>query len=347
VRRMNRRSLRLELVAGLGMALALLTAAASAQGASKDGSTDVSTQTLLHVTTSDQGGHTRAAIAVSVTGDDGLPATGAISIVEGSRQLAGVVLNSAGQASTVVALPGGAHNLRAVYSGDATHVASASAVAAVQAQASSTPSFQLSLAAVTPSSFPMVLKAGASGTANVTITPVNPTALQSPMFVTLSCSGLPNQALCTFSPETVEILPNTPTSCASNSPASACPPISSMVLQTQAAGTVARITPGSRPGKGGGSVAWAILLPGMLGLGGLAWGARRRAWLSRLALLALVGLVTTLGTTACNPLYYYYNHGPPNNLPTPAGTYTVTVTGQSSNGVTAITQNTTFVLTVQ
>ena len=64
-------------------------------------------------------------------------------------------------------------------------------------------------------------------------------------------------------------------------------------------------------------------------------------------LIAIVGLVTTLGTTACNPHYYYYNHGPPNNLPTPSGTYTVTVTGQTSNGISAITQNTTFVLTVQ
>jgi hypothetical protein len=68
--------------------------------------------------------------------------------------------------------------------------------------------------------------------------------------------------------------------------------------------------------------------------------------LSRLVLLALVALVTMLGTTACNPRYYYFNHGPPTNLPTPAGTYTVTVTGQSSNGITAITQSTTFALTV-
>ena len=45
----------------------------------------------------------------------------------------------------------------------------------------------------------------------------------------------------------------------------------------------------------------------------------------------------TLGTTACNPLYNYYNHGPVPNPATPSGTYTVTVTAQSSNGVTAIT----------
>jgi hypothetical protein len=64
-------------------------------------------------------------------------------------------------------------------------------------------------------------------------------------------------------------------------------------------------------------------------------------------LLALVGLVTMLGATACNPQYNYYHHGPPDNLPTPSGTYTVTVAGQSSNGISAITQSTTMVLTVQ
>jgi hypothetical protein len=57
-------------------------------------------------------------------------------------------------------------------------------------------------------------------------------------------------------------------------------------------------------------------------------------------------LVATLGTTGCNPQYYYYNHGPGQPPATPAGTYTVTVTAQSANGVTAITNSTTVALTV-
>jgi hypothetical protein len=85
----------------------------------------------------------------------------------------------------------------------------------------------------------------------------------------------------------------------------------------------------------------------MLGMGGLAWGARRRRWLQRLALVLLVGLVTTLGTAGCSPLHRYYNDGPSNPHETPTGTFNVTVTGQSSNGVTAITNSTTMVLTVQ
>ena len=94
-------------------------------------------------------------------------------------------------------------------------------------------------------------------------------------------------------------------------------------------------------------VAWAMLLPGLLGLGGIAWGARRRRWLLRLTLSALLALVTTLGTTGCSPLYRFYNHGPPPTPATPAGSYPVTITAQSSNGVISISSTTTMVLTVQ
>jgi hypothetical protein len=62
--------------------------------------------------------------------------------------------------------------------------------------------------------------------------------------------------------------------------------------------------------------------------------------------MALVGLVTLLGTTACNPRYSYEHHGPVPNPATPAGTYTVTVSAQSNNGVTSILHDTSFVLTV-
>jgi len=184
----------------------------------------------------------------------------------------------------------------------------------------------------------MTLTAGQSGTATVTVTPsqvfiasLNTTG--APSFVTVSCSGLPNLSSCTFTPESLELLPGQDAGV-----------VSSMLIQTQA--QTAGAVPPAQPGHNN-PVAWAILVPGMLGLGGLAWGARRRRWLQRLSLVALVGLVAALGTTGCNPRYYYYNHGPGNPPATPTGTYTVTVAGQSSNGVTAITNTTTFQLTVQ
>jgi hypothetical protein len=114
-------------------------------------------------------------------------------------------------------------------------------------------------------------------------------------------------------------------------------------VQTETGGTTGRsaIERTDKP------ISWAFLLPGVLGLGGLAWGARRHAWLSRLSLVALLGLMATLGATGCSPLYRYYQHGPGDTPATPAGTYTIVVTAQSNNGVSAITTNTTMVLTVQ
>jgi hypothetical protein len=176
------------------------------------------------------------------------------------------------------------------------------------------------------------LTAGQSGYATVSLTPINASALPAPMFVTLSCSGFPDQSSCTFTPENVEILPTATTVITS-----------SMSITTQQQSLVKNTVPSraeSRP------VAWAILLPGTLGLAGLAFSTRRRRWLSRLALVALVGLAAGLGTTACAPRYNYYHHGPDKNLPTPTGTYTLKLTAQSSNGITATTQSIPFSLTV-
>lgn len=341
MRGLNCRGLRLSSVAGLGvalLALAPLSVLAQAQ--------QIVTHTTLTVETSEQGGRIQASARVTVTSADGLPASGAVIIKDGDRELAEAALNANGEATPIVSLAGGDHALRAVYAGDATHLTSASATSDVSGQTSSTPNFALTLAPVAPSTLPLTLKAGQAGTIAVTVVPEDNAALTAPMFVTLSCSSLPSEASCTFTPETVEILPSTPASCPTGSPVSACPPVSSMLLQTQEQVTTL-VAPSAHPNSGSKHVAWAILLPGMLGLGGLAWGARRRRWLQRLALVAMVGFVATLGTTACKPLYNYYQHGPVHPTPTPPGTYTIIITGQSSNGVTAITNNTTMVLTVQ
>jgi hypothetical protein len=323
VRRLFSRGLRLELVTGLGIALALPALALPAGNMR-----GLATETTLAAETHDQAGRTQATLTVSVIGDDGQPATGSVVLQDEGRPLAGVALDAQGRATAILSLVPGDHSLSAVYSGDATHQGSVSQISGVHALVSSTPDFAISVAPATLS-----LTAGQSGSVKASITPVNASALTAPMFVTLSCSGLPDGAACTFTPENVEILPNTTAAVTS-----------SLVLATQAAST-ARATPPARPGSS--PIAWAVLLPGALGLGGLAWGTRRRCWLSRLSLLALVGLVTALGATACAPRYNYYNHGPPANLPTPAGTYTVKVTAQSSNGVTATTHSTTMALTVK
>ncbi len=285
------------------------------------------TATTLSTVTHFQNGHTVATAAVTVKGEDGQPAAGAVVIEEDGRQLAGAALSLEGRSQMDLALPAGEHQLTAVYMGNATHQASVSAASGVRAQAVSVPGFQIS---VSPAS--LTLTPGQSGSAVVSLAPVNASALTAPMFVTLSCFGFPDQSSCKFTPENVEILPNATTAVTS-----------SMVLTTQAKSLIGRV----QPAPAGSPVAWAVLLPGVLGLGGLAFSLRRHAWLSRLALIALMGVITVFGATGCAPRYNYYRHGPDQNLPTPSGSYTLKITAQTSNGITATTQSIPFALTVK
>jgi hypothetical protein len=255
-------------------------------------------------------------------------------------QLASATLDPAGHASFDFYLADGAHSLSAVYAGDAAYAGSSSTIASLTVSAQCDSTFVVSAYNPTQPSTPLTtlsLTAGESGTAAITVTPAEDfvSTLTAPAFITLSCSGLPDQASCSFTPENIEILPG------QNGGVS-----SSMLILTYAASTTS-IKPAPVPGKTSGPIAWALLLPGALGLCGLAWGARRRRWLSRLSLMAVIGVITLLGMTGCNPRYKYEHHGPPPNPATPAGSYTVNVTGQFSDGVTAITNHTSFVLTVK
>jgi len=329
VRCLISRGLRLELIAGLGFALALPALALPGNGSSSQGmvSQALATETTLTAETRDQGGRTQATLTVTVTGGDALPATGAVIFQDEGKPLAAVALNAQGSATSVLTLLPGQHSLTAVYAGDATHLSSVSEIRPMSAATSTTPDFSISVAPTT-----LTLTQGQSGSVIASVTPINAASLTAPMFVTLSCSGLPDQSSCTFTPENVEIQPN------------AIAAVNSSLVIATASGSSAHLTLPARSGSS--PVAWAVLLPGALGLAGLAFGARRRPWLRRLSLVALVGLVSVLGATACAPLYNYHNHGPPHNLPTPPGSYTVSVTSQSSNGITAITHSTTMVLTV-
>ena len=320
---MGRRGRR-QLVGLTGLTVAL---AVSLPALSAEKTQTLTTQTALASELHDVNGSTQANFRITVVGQDGRPATGTITIADQGKPIAGAALNSDGVASAVVTLSPGPHSLTAAYAGDTTHSTSISQVTPVRAAAGATPDFSISVAPTTLS-----LKQGQSGSITASIAPINSASLTAPMFVTMSCSGLPDQTTCTFTPENLEILPNTTAAVTS-----------SMVLATSA-GSTARVAP---PKAGRSSrIVWAVLLPGALGLAGLALGARRRAWLAQMALLGLVGLVAVLGTAACSPLYNYHNHGPPHNLPTPTGTFTILISAQSSNGVTAVTHSTTIALTV-
>jgi hypothetical protein len=301
----------------------------------------VNTTTALTAQSSAASSCSLTSLAVTVTGNTGTPA-GTVAIEDdagsGTTTLASATLSSSGQASFSFALAKGSHSLSAVYAGNTTFIGSTSLPAAVDVSSQCDASFVVTLSSLTPSATAantLNLTAGQTGTGTVTITPLQTyvSTLTAPAFVTISCSGLPDQATCNFTPEKIEILP------LQNAGST-----SLMEIQTVAASTTS-VSPASRPGKGPSPIAWAFLLPGALGLGGLAWGARRR-WLSQLSLMALIGLVTLLGATGCNPRYDYQHHGPGPNSATPAGTYTIKVTAQSSDGVSAVKDSTTFVLVV-
>ncbi len=321
MRRFLRRGVRLELVAALCVALFIPALGAAAQSVAS-----LNTETTILAVTHDLQGRTQADVTITVLGEDGLPAVGAVSLRDGNVDFAGAALDAKGVAHLSVDLTAGAHALQAVYVGDASHLPSLSHIAHVEAQTNTIPTFSVAVAPTTLSLTP-----GQSGSIITTVTPINASNLTAPMFVTLSCSGLPDQATCVFTPESIEILPNATAGITST-----------MVLTTQIGSQSDALLKRSVSTP----VTLAILFPGAFALGGLAWSVRRRAWLQRLSLLALVALVTLLGTTACNPRYYYYNHGPPANRQTPAGTYTVTVSAQSSNGVSATTNSASLALTV-
>ena len=285
------------------------------------------TQTSLRIDTRDGNGRTQAILSLAVIGADGQPATGSIAIQDRGKSLAGVVLNAAGRATATIDLAAGDHSLSAVYTGDTAHLASSSEVTPVHAVTGTAPDFSVSIAPATIS-----LKQGQSGSATVSVTPINAASLTGPMFVTISCSGLPDQSACSFTPENIEI------------PVGATAAINSSVVIATQATSLAKAEPNLK--RGAQPVALAVMLPGILVLGGLAFGTRRRRFLSRIVVLGLVAFVSVLGTVACAPLYNYRNHGPPSNLPTPAGTYNVTIAAQSSNGVSATTHTTTIALTV-
>ena len=339
------RKLRLSWVAAFLVAWALAPAALAVPGSTTSTSmtAQASTQTCPNST---QLTTTLTTLTVTVTSSGGVP-SGTVNIVDqavsGNPVIATATLNASGQAILSLYLSNNSssttpHLLVAQYAGATGFLTSQSPATTVSIGSQCNTQFAVSISAISPAtSGAMTVTAGQAGTATVTVTPSQAyvTSLDgAPAFVTVSCSGLPTLTSCTFTPESLELLPGQDAGVTS-----------SMLIQTQA--QTAGAMPPPAPGHKSTPVAWAILLPGVLGLGGLAWGARRRRWLQRLSLVALVGFVAAMGTTGCNPRYYYYNHGPGNPPATPSGTYTVTVAGQSSNGVSAITNTTTFQLTVQ
>lgn len=291
-------------------------------------------QTRLTVETREVGGRTVATFTAMAVGEDGRAASGTITLLERGKSLAGAALGAAGTAQIQLdGLAAGDHLVRAVYSGDSAHAGSKSESLSVHPQAVASPDFALTL---NPASLTVAAPGDAANLA-LTITPSNGFT----GFISLSCSGtgatttLPVGVTCTFAPANLQVSEATvanPTGAAN----------ATMGLQTSTGQQTAQLHDGPRAASGR-SLVLAVLLPGMLGLGFLA---RKRKVLGPLALLLMVGAVSVLGTTACSARYYYLHHGPTFGG-TVAGSYTISVTAQTSNGVTAVSHTVPLALTVK
>jgi hypothetical protein len=216
------------------------------------------------------------------------------------HSLGSAFVTADGSASlTVPALPAGVHAVRAVYSGTEGSAASTSAPAGVTAEAAA-PDFSLS---ATPTT--LNLDAGVAGTVEVTITP----SAGFNNYVALSCAGLPLFTSCSFLPSNVDVTGQNG--------------LSTMTLNTTApSGNTAALRRDS-------GFVYCFLLPGALGLIGLAFGRKRG--LRMLAMLCVVGSLIG-GASSCAQRYRYLNYGPTPNPGTPAGESIIRIYGTAVNG---------------
>jgi hypothetical protein len=314
-------------LARIGMVVAVAAgslAAATAQTA---------THTTLTAETREAGGHTVATFTIGVLDADGTPASGVVTLTEAGRGLSSAALDAEGGAQIKLdTLAPGDHALSAVYNGDAAHAASASESLVVHPQVSATPDF--SQPVLNPTA--LTLKVGTAGTVSVTIAPINSFT----GFISLSCAGpagattLPVGITCTFAPANLQIVAPTTTN-----PSGAV--TAEMSIQTSTGHSLNQM-PFPIHGTQN-PVVLAVLLPGIAGLGFLG---RKRKLFGRVALVLLIGGITLMGTTGCNPRYYYLNHGPTYPGATP-GNYTIQVIAQTSNGITASAHSVNLALTVQ
>jgi hypothetical protein len=91
---------------------------------------------------------------------------------------------------------------------------------------------------------------------------------------------------------------------------------------------------------------YALAFPGVLALVGIGGLRKRWHFAGRLLCMALL-FAASLGLTACSQRYDYFHHGPGVNTGTPSGTYPITVTASSDNGLAETTHTISLTLTIQ
>jgi hypothetical protein len=242
--------------------------------------------------------------------------TGVVTFKDGTTALGTGTLNATGVATFATAgLAVGSHSVTASYAGDTSNTASVSSAVTVVVTAGP-PDFSLSL---TPAS------GGAAGgtdeTLTVTVTPTNGFNAAT----ALACSGLPNFSTCFFNPASVT--PNGTAAVTSTLTISTNVKAAAIVLHLASGGAQHPAIPTERPIAIAGVLASLLLLP----LAG--WKNRKLRRLLAVSVVVLVAALATVGMTGCGG----------GSTKTPAGTYSVTVTGTSGS----LSHSTTYSITVQ
>ena len=230
--------------------------------------------------------------------------TGTVTFLNGGTTLGTGTLNSSGVATlSVSTLAVGAQAVTASYSGATGFNTSISSAVTVTVTAATTPDFSIVLSPATAT-----LASGASTTSMVTITPTGGFASA----VTLSCSGLPSNSTCAFSAGSV-----TPSGSAASS---------TLTIKTGVSAT-------AQLERFGGISFAGVGLFGLMGL-----GLRRKRLAVRLMCLVFAMAVAAVAMSGCGS-----SHHTSGGVTTPAGSYTISVTGTAGTTI----HSSSFTLTVQ
>jgi sugar lactone lactonase YvrE len=250
----------------------------------------------------------QATLTATLTGSGAIPPTGQIVFLSGTTTLGSTTVPASGVASVTITPLLGSYNIVATYQGDSVYAGSTSS--AVDLKVVEATNFTVS---INPASLSMISKQ--HNTIQVTVKSIQGFADT----IALGCVGLPNAATCTFSANQITLAANGTQTI--DLVVDTGSPLTAGGVQTSKVNLTTNIT--------------LCLLPGGVLL---AFSMRRSRKASRMlgGLLALMVFLGSMGMSGCGTLEV---NG------TPAGSYTINVTGIGSK--TAATQSAPLALTVK
>jgi hypothetical protein len=264
------------------------------------------------------------AFTATVSGAGGVP-TGTVTFFNGTTQLGSSSLGGSAVATfSTTSLPAGTDNITASYSGDTNFLSSVSAVLGLAVNG---PGFTITSTALTPGS----VVPGSSASSMVTITTLGGLNLSA---VSLSCAVAPSAS------------PAATCSVGSITASGATTGTASLTFKSSGSQAALEMPVNHLPGNRGsnGLLAFSLVIPAIL-LGGVGFTKNGRKKLGHLCLLlALAGCMAHVGCGSGGSSGTTTTQT--GNTGTPAGQYTVTVTG-TATGVQNPPQPLSMAVTVQ